>query len=132
MKRYLIKVVILLAILTMAFRIAPMPSAAADKPSISDVYVSITDAKSILEDKSKSDKDKKQAIKDIDKQLDTLKIKNTKQGKDVKQQWQAVKKTSSTESQAAKLSEVTKSLIAYENAESSGDASKKLKNYNNK
>ena len=126
-KRYLIKVVILLAILTMAFRIAPMPSAAADKPSISDVYVSITDAKSILEDKSKSDKDKKQAIKDIDKQLDTLKIKNTKQGKDVKQQWQAVKKTSSTESQAAKLSEVTKSLIAYENAESSGDASKKIK-----
>lgn len=99
----------------------------ADKPSISDVYVSITDAKSILEDKSKSDKDKKQAIKDIDKQLDTLKIKNTKQGKDVKQQWQAVKKTSSTESQAAKLSEVTKSLIAYENAESSGDASKKIK-----
>ena len=99
MKRYLIKVVILLAILTMAFRMAPMPSAAADKPSISDVYVSITDAKSILEDKSKSDKDKKQAIKDIDKQLDTLKIKNTKQGKDVKQQWQAVKKTSSTESQ---------------------------------
>lgn len=98
----------------MAFRIAPMPSAAADKPSISDVYVSITDAKSILEDKSKSDKDKKQAIKDIEKQLDTLKIKNTKQGKDVKQQWQAVKKTSSTESQAAKLSEVTKSLIAYE------------------
>ena len=65
-KRYLIKVVILLAILTMAFRIAPMPSAAADKPSISDVYVSITDAKSILEDKSKSDKDKKQAIKDIE------------------------------------------------------------------
>ncbi len=126
-KRYLIKVVILLAILTMAFRMAPMPSAAADKPSISDVYVSITDAKSILEDKSKSDKDKKQAIKDIDKQLDTLKIKNTKQGKDVKQQWQAVKKTSSTESQAAKLSEVTKSLIAYENAESSGDASKKIK-----
>nr|WP_238925178.1 FTR1 family protein [Staphylococcus lugdunensis] len=111
----------------MAFRIAPMPSAAADKPSISDVYVSITDAKSILEDKSKSDKDKKQAIKDIEKQLDTLKIKNTKQGKDVKQQWQAVKKTSSTESQAAKLSEVTKSLIAYENAESSGDASKKIK-----
>ncbi|ARB77102.1 MULTISPECIES: FTR1 family protein [Staphylococcus] len=127
MKRYLIKVVILLAILTMAFRMAPMPSAAADKPSISDVYVSITDAKSILEDKSKSDKDKKQAIKDIDKQLDTLKIKNTKQGKDVKQQWQAVKKTSSTESQAAKLSEVTKSLIAYENAESSVDASKKIK-----
>ncbi|MDU6180726.1 MAG: FTR1 family protein [Staphylococcus lugdunensis] len=127
MKRYLIKVVILLAILTMAFRIAPMPSAAADKPSISDVYVSITDAKSILEDKSKSDKDKKQAIKDIEKQLDTLKIKNTKQGKDVKQQWQAVKKTSSTESQAAKLSEVTKSLIAYENDESSGDASKKIK-----
>lgn len=127
MKRYLIKVVILLAILTMAFRIAPMPSAAADKPSISDVYVSITDAKSILEDKSKSDKDKKQTIKDIEKQLDTLKIKNTKQGKDVKQQWQAVKKTSSTESQAAKLSEVTKSLIAYENAESSGDASKKIK-----
>nr|WP_207754660.1 FTR1 family protein [Staphylococcus lugdunensis] len=111
----------------MAFRMAPMPSAAADKPSISDVYVSITDAKSILEDKSKSDKDKKQAIKDIDKQLDTLKIKNTKQGKDVKQQWQAVKKTSSTESQAAKLSEVTKSLIAYENAESSVDASKKIK-----
>ncbi|MCC2083464.1 hypothetical protein HMPREF2693_06490 [Staphylococcus sp. HMSC068D08] len=127
MKRYLIKVVILLAILTMVFRMAPMPSAAADKPSISDVYVSITDAKSILEDKSKSDKDKKQAIKDIDKQLDTLKIKNTKQGKDVKQQWQAVKKTSSTEAQAAKLSEVTKSLIAYENAESSGDASKKIK-----
>ena len=126
-KRYLIKVVILLAILTMAFRMAPMPSAAADKPSISDVYVSITDAKSILKDKSKSDKDKKQAIKEIDKQLDTLKIKNTKQGKDVKQQWQAVKKTSSTESQAAKLSEVTKSLIAYENAESSGDASKKIK-----
>nr|WP_248285535.1 FTR1 family protein [Staphylococcus lugdunensis] len=111
----------------MVFRMAPMPSAAADKPSISDVYVSITDAKSILEDKSKSDKDKKQAIKDIDKQLDTLKIKNTKQGKDVKQQWQAVKKTSSTEAQAAKLSEVTKSLIAYENAESSGDASKKIK-----
>lgn len=127
MKRYLIKVVILLAILTMVFRMAPMPSAAADKPSISDVYVSITDAKSILEDKSKSDKDKKQAIKDIDKQLDTLKIKNTKQGKDVKQQWQAVKKTSSTEAQAAKLSEVTKSLIAYENTESSGDASKKIK-----
>nr|WP_279390508.1 MULTISPECIES: FTR1 family protein [unclassified Staphylococcus] len=108
-------------------RIAPTPVHAADDNSISDVYVAITDAKSTLQDKDKSDKDKQKAVKDIKSKVNDLNIKNTKEGKNVKAKLKDLDHTSSTDKQADQLSELTKSLIAYENVESSSDISGEIK-----
>ena len=60
MKPYLTKLVVVL-VLILTVRIVPT-SSLADDSKISDVYVAITDAKSTIEDKNKSNKEKQSAL----------------------------------------------------------------------
>ncbi|RIO72742.1 hypothetical protein BUZ39_18835, partial [Staphylococcus haemolyticus] len=90
-------------------------------------YVAITDAKSTIEDKDKSKKEKQSALADIKEKVKSLNIKDNKEGKDVKSKLEAVDKASSMNAKADKLSQLTKSLIAYEDAVSTKDISGEIK-----
>lgn len=127
MKHFSIKLLLVAALLFTVLRIPTTPVYATDDNSISDVYVAITDAKSTLQDKSKSDKEKQKAVEEIKSKVNDLNIKNNKEGKEVKSKLKDLDHTSSTDKQADQLSELTKSLIAYENIESSSDISGEIK-----
>lgn len=107
------------------FRFTP---AHAESASMSETYVAITDAKSTIADKDKSQSDKAKALKDVKKEIKALKINNdSKEGKQVNSKLKEVEHASSDDSKADKLGELTKALIAYENQQSSKDASGKIK-----
>ena len=107
------------------FRFTP---AHAESASMSETYVAITDAKSTIADKDKSQSDKAKALKDVKKEIKALKINNdSKEGKQVNSKLKEVEHASSDDAKAEKLGELTKALIAYENQQSSKDASGKIK-----
>lgn len=107
------------------FRFTP---AHAESASMSETYVAITDAKSTIADKDKSQSDKAKALKDVKKEIKALKINNdSKEGKQVNSKLKEVEHASSDDAKADKLGELTKALIAYENQQSSKDASGKIK-----
>lgn len=107
------------------FRFTP---AHAESASMSETYVAITDAKSTIADKDKSQSDKAKALKDVKKEIKALKINNdSKEGKQVNSNLKEVEHASSDDAKADKLGELTKALIAYENQQSSKDASGKIK-----
>lgn len=107
------------------FRFTP---AHAESASMSETYVAITDAKSTIADKDKSQSDKAKALKDVKKEIKALKINNdSKEGKQVNSKLKEVEHASSDGAKADKLGELTKALIAYENQQSSKDASGKIK-----
>lgn len=125
MKHYLIKIVVILMIGLSIFRFTP---AHAESASMSETYVAITDAKSTIADKDKSQSDKAKALKDVKKEIKALKINNdSKEGKQVNSKLKEVEHASSDDAKAEKLGELTKALIAYENQQSSKDASGKIK-----
>lgn len=125
MKHYLIKIVVILMIGLSIFRFTP---AHAESASMSETYVAITDAKSTIADKDKSQSDKAKALKDVKKEIKALKINNdSKEGKQVNSKLKEVEHASSDDTKADKLGELTKALIAYENQQSSKDASGKIK-----
>ncbi len=107
------------------FRFTP---AHAESASMSETYVAITDAKSTIADKDKNQSDKAKALKDVKKEIKALKINNdSKEGKQVNSKLKEVEHASSDDAKADKLGELTKALIAYENQQSSKDASGKIK-----
>ena len=59
MKPYLTKLVVVLVLILTVIRIVGTSSKSLDDSKISDVYVAITDAKSTIEDKNKSNKENK-------------------------------------------------------------------------
>ncbi|WP_019236052.1 FTR1 family protein [Staphylococcus warneri] len=125
MKHYLIKIVVILMIGLSIFRFTP---AHAESASMNETYVAITDAKSTIADKDKSQSDKAKALKDVKKEIKALKINNdSKEGKQVNSKLKEVEHASSDDAKADKLGELTKALIAYENQQSSKDASGKIK-----
>ncbi|MBI5973265.1 FTR1 family iron permease [Staphylococcus caledonicus] len=129
MKHYLVRLLIAMALIFTVMRITPSLAQvhAAEDSNISDVYVTITDAKSTIEDKEKSDKEKKKAVEDIKSKVNALDIKDNKEGKDVKSKLKDLDQTSSLNKQDNNLSELTKSLIAYEDAVSTKDVSGEIK-----
>lgn len=129
MKHYLVRLLIAMALIFTVMRITPSLAQvhAAEDSNISDVYVAITDAKSTIEDKEKSDKEKKKAVEDIKSKVNALDIKDNKEGKDVKSKLKDLDQTSSLNKQDNNLSELTKSLIAYEDAVSTKDVSGEIK-----
>lgn len=124
MKHYSIKILIVLILILSLFKIAPVH---AENASMSEVYVSITDAKSTISDNSKKDSDKKKAIKQVRKEINALKVKDNKEGKAVKNKLKEVESAKTSDDQADKLSDLTKALITYENTQSSKDASGQIK-----
>ncbi|PTE70122.1 hypothetical protein BUY46_00720 [Staphylococcus devriesei] len=129
MKHYLVRLLIAMALIFTVMRITPSLTQvhAAEDSNISDVYVAITDAKSTIEDKDKSDKEKKKAVEDIKSKVNALDIKDNKEGKDVKSKLKDLDQTSSLNKQDNNLSELTKSLIAYEDAVSTKDVPGEIK-----
>lgn len=99
----------------------------AESASMSETYVAIADAKSTIADKDKSQSDKAKALKDVKKEIKALKINDSKEGKQVNSKLKEVENASSDDAKADKLGELTKALIAYENQQSSKDASGKIK-----
>lgn len=124
MKHYSIKILIVLILILSLFKIAPVH---AENASMSEAYVSITDAKSTISDNSKKDSDKKKAIKQVRKEINALKVKDNKEGKAVKNKLKEVESAKTSDDQADKLSDLTKALITYENTQSSKDASGQIK-----
>ncbi|MBO1198704.1 FTR1 family protein [Staphylococcus simiae] len=127
MKHYLTKIAMTLMIILMAYSMIPTDGHIVKAQSISDVYSTITDAKSTISDDKASKADKDKAIKQVSTDIDNLKVKDNKQGKAVKKDVKALEKAKSTSQQQDKLSDLTKSLIAYEEKLDSKDASSKIK-----
>ena len=71
MKHYSIKILIVLILILSLFKIAPVH---AENASMSEAYVSITDAKSTISDNSKRIAIRK-AIKQVRKEINALKVK---------------------------------------------------------
>ena len=65
-KHYSIKILIVLILILSLFKIAPVH---AENASMSEAYVSITDAKSTISDNSKKDSDKKKLSSKLEKKL---------------------------------------------------------------
>lgn len=107
--------------------IAKVPPVMAAEKDFSDVYVAISDAKSTLQDKSQSESAKKQSLDQVDKAVADLNIGRSKEGKDVTSALKALDRSGSTEKQTAQLSELTKSLIAYENTVNKSDDTEEIK-----
>ncbi|MFW3591749.1 FTR1 family protein [Staphylococcus caprae] len=124
MKHYSIKILAILILLLTVLKVAPVH---AEDASMSEVYVSITDAKSTINDDSKKDSDKQKAIRNVKKEIDALNVKDNKEGKAVKSKLKEVENAKSSDTQGDKLSELTKALIAYEDSQSSKDASGQIK-----
>ncbi|WP_086428406.1 FTR1 family protein [Staphylococcus cornubiensis] len=124
MKRYLIKCVIMAVLLLVIAKVPPVMAAEKD---FSDVYVAISDAKSTLQDKNQSENAKKQSLDQVNKAVADLNIDRSKEGKDVTSALKALDRSGSTEKQTAQLSELTKSLIAYENTVNQTDNTEEIK-----
>ena len=124
MKHYSIKILAILILLLTVLKVAPVH---AEDASMSEAYVSITDAKSTINDDSKKDSDKQKAIRNVKKEIDALNVKDNKEGKAVKSKLKEVENAKSSDTQGDKLSELTKALIAYEDSQSSKDASGQIK-----
>ena len=107
--------------------IAKVPPVMAAEKDFSDVYVAISDAKSTLQDKNQSENAKKQSLDQVDKAVANLNIDRSKEGKDVTSALKALDQSESAEKQAAQLSELTKSLIAYENMVNQTDNTEEIK-----
>ncbi|NCJ14101.1 FTR1 family protein [Staphylococcus pseudintermedius] len=124
MNRYLVKCFIIAVLLISIVRLPDVDAAETD---FSDVYVAISDAKSALQDKNTSNEDKKQSIDQLDKQVTALHIDDSKEGQAVQSALKALNHKGSTEQQTTQLSELTKSLIAYENTVNKSDDTEEIK-----
>lgn len=127
MKHYLTKIAMTLMIVALCYSMFPTTGHVVKAQSISDVYSTITDAKSTITDDKASKAEKDKALKQVSTDIDNLKVKNNKQGKQVKKDVEALEKAKTESQQQDKLSDLTKSLIAYEDKLDSKDASSKIK-----
>ena len=123
MKHYLIKIVMVALVLFMV-RAPQLQAAEAD---FSEVYVSITDAKSTLQDADHASKETKQDIDKIKSQVDALQVKDSKEGKRVTSALDKLDNQAKPEDQTAQLSELTKALIAYEDSLNQSDHTEEIK-----
>ncbi|ARJ51157.1 FTR1 family protein [Staphylococcus lutrae] len=120
MKHYLIKCVIVAILLSAFTKILPV-TAAENEKDFNDVYVAISDAKSALQNKNQSDTAKKNSIEQVEKQVHALKLDHSEEGQRVASDLKNLNTAQSTEKQKAQLSELTKSLIAYEKTHNQTD-----------
>lgn len=127
MRHYLVKIAFCVALLGLLFPIKALPASAATETSMSDAYIAISDAKDTLNDKEKSKADKQAAVDKVKTEIDKLKINDSKAGKKVKNEVKALDKTPSDQKKAEDMSDLTKALIAYENAQSSSDSGAGIK-----
>ncbi|CAL29116.1 FTR1 family protein [Staphylococcus carnosus] len=127
MRHYLVKIALCIALLSLLFPLKGLSVSEAEETSMSDAYIAISDAKETLNDKDKSEADKKAAVDKVKAEIDKLKIDNSKSGKKVKDEVKALDQTPSDKKKAADMSDLTKALIAYENAQASSNSGAEIK-----
>lgn len=127
MRHYLVKIAMCIALLGLLLPLKGLSVSEAAETSMSDAYIAISDAKETLNDKDKSEADKKAAVDKVKTEIDKLKIDNSKSGKKVKDEVKALDQTPSDKKKAADMSDLTKALIAYENAQESSNSGAEIK-----
>lgn len=127
MKHYLIKIVATIITVVTVFSFGLLKSQAAEQQSVSDIYSVITDAKSALSSSSMSRDSKKDAVKKVVNSVEKLSLDDNNEGNAVKSDVKKLKDAKSNADQIDALSQLTKSLIAYEEKLASKDAGSKIK-----
>ncbi|MGW9855899.1 high-affinity iron transporter [Staphylococcus hominis] len=128
MRHYLVKIslVTLLIVITRFFSFTSV--SIANDSQLSDVYVAISDAKSMLEHKQLNRNEKQNVLNEVKHKITSLNIKENREGKDVKAKLQEIGQATTTNKQVDSLSELTKSLIVYESSVATDDIDKDIKN----
>ncbi|HCY9247314.1 TPA: FTR1 family iron permease [Staphylococcus aureus] len=114
MKHYLTKIIATIITLVMVFSFGLLKSQAAEQQSISDVYSVITDAKSALSNNSISKDNKLKAIEQVVSAVKKLSLEDNSEGNAVKSNVRKLEDAKANDDQKDTLSQLTKSLIAYE------------------
>lgn len=127
MKHYLTKIIATIITLVMVFSFGLLKSQAAEQQSISDVYSVITDAKSALSNNSISKDNKLKAIEQVVSAVKKLSLEDNSEGNAVKSNVRKLEDAKANDDQKDTLSQLTKSLIAYEEKLASKDAGSKIK-----
>lgn len=127
MKHYLTKFVAMLITAAMVCSFGLLKSQAAEQQSISDVYSVITDAKSALSNNSISNDNKQKAIEQVISAVKKLLLEDNSEGNAVKSDVRKLEDAKANDDQKDTLSQLTKSLIAYEEKLASKDAGSKIK-----
>ncbi|CAC9116798.1 high-affinity iron permease [Staphylococcus aureus] len=127
MKHYLTKFVAMLITAAMVCSFGLLKSQAAEQQSISDVYSVITDAKSALSNNSISNDNKQKAIEQVVSAVKKLSLEDNSEGNVVKSDVRKLEDAKANDDQKDTLSQLTKSLIAYEEKLASKDAGSKIK-----
>lgn len=127
MKHYLTKIIATIITLVMVFSFGLLKSQAAEQQSISDVYSVITDAKSALFNNSISKDNKLKAIEQVVSAVKKLSLEDNSEGNAVKSNVRKLEDAKANDDQKDTLSQLTKSLIAYEEKLASKDAGSKIK-----
>ncbi|HCV0026466.1 TPA: FTR1 family iron permease [Staphylococcus aureus] len=127
MKHYLTKFVAMLITAAMVCSFGLLKSQAAEQQSISDVYSVITDAKSALSNNSISNDNKQKAIEQVVSAVKKLSLEDNSEGNAVKSDVRKLEDAKANDNQKDTLSQLTKSLIAYEEKLASKDAGSKIK-----
>ncbi|NGD02934.1 hypothetical protein G0Y46_00130 [Staphylococcus aureus] len=104
-----------------------LKSQAAEQQSISDVYSVITDAKSALSNNSISNDNKQKAIEQVVSAVKKLSLEDNSESNAVKSDVRKLEDAKANDNQKDTLSQLTKSLIAYEEKLASKDAGSKIK-----
>ncbi|HDX8417926.1 FTR1 family iron permease [Staphylococcus aureus] len=127
MKHYLTKIIAMLITAAMVCNFGLLKSQAAEQQSISDVYSVITDAKSALSNNSISNDNKQKAIEQVVSAVKKLSLEDNSEGNAVKSNVRKLEDAKANDDQKDTLSQLTKSLIAYEEKLASKDAGSKIK-----
>ncbi|WP_340583966.1 FTR1 family protein [Staphylococcus aureus] len=127
MKHYLTKFVAMLITAAMVCSFGLLKSQAAEQQSISDVYSVITDAKSALSNNSISNDNKQKAIEQVVSAVKKLSLEDNSESNAVKSDVRKLEDAKANDDQKDTLSQLTKSLIAYEEKLASKDAGSKIK-----
>ena len=127
MKHYLTKIIAMLITAAMVCNFGLLKSQAAEQQSISDVYSVITDAKSALSNNSISKDNKLKAIEQVVSAVKKLSLEDNSEGNAVKSNVRKLEDAKANDDKKDILSQLTKSLIAYEEKLASKDAGSKIK-----
>lgn len=127
MRHYLVKIVVCMALLGLVLPLKGLSIGEAAENSMSEAYIAISDAKETLNDKGKSEADKQAAVDHVKAEIDKLNIDNSQSGKKVKEEVKSLDQTPSDNKKTADLSDLTKALIAYENAQASSNSDEDIK-----
>ncbi|MCU5745266.1 FTR1 family protein [Staphylococcus sp. SQ8-PEA] len=117
----------MIALLMITLTLSIPSTTSAKDLEISDVYAAITDSKMTLDDSKASQHSKEQAVEDVVTKVNRLRVKDSKEGREVNDILKKLESSHNVETQKEQLSDLTKALIAYEKSENKSDDSGEIK-----